>query len=133
MISIDTSSSSLAGLLSGTDEPDAAKREHDLQARQAAKHKQEEKNEAARRKDRLHNKQVQQLQSTLRHKQYHFMAAQGAEYATEAERLAALIKARAGVLAAHVAINLAASPPPLAASSHALDNAQAAAGIQADA
>lgn len=133
MISIDTSSVSHVGLLAATDEPDAAKRDADLQARQAAKRKQDEKNQASRRKERQHDKQVQQLQSTLRHKQYHFMAAQGAEYATEAERLAALIKARASVLAAHVAINLATSPPSQVVHSPALENAQAAAGIQADA
>lgn len=70
-----------------------------------------ERQAETRRLSRQRNRRLQELQSRLASQQTLLMQAQGAAYDSPAQRNIALIRARAGMLAAHVALSLATNPP----------------------
>lgn len=65
----------------------------------------------AKRLGRQRNRRLQELQNRLATQQALLMQAQGATYDSTAQRNIALIRARAGMLAVHVALSLATNPP----------------------
>ncbi|WP_455926431.1 hypothetical protein [Pseudomonas putida] len=92
---------------------DSAKVRADAEAAasKAAAAKRQAQQAAARRRSREHNQHIAQLKSQARQEQHEFMAAQNAEYHSVAERNLALIRARASMMAANIARDLATTVP----------------------
>lgn len=93
---------------------DAAKLRAEAEAaasKAAAAKRQAAQQTAARRRSREHNQKVAQLKSQARQEQHEFMAAQNADYHSVAERNLALIRARASMMAANIARDLATTVP----------------------
>lgn len=80
-------------------------------AAKAAANKRQAQQTAAKRRAREHNQHIAQLQNRARHEQHEYMAAQSAEYHSVAERNLALIRARASMMAANIAMDVATSVP----------------------
>ncbi|EIK94607.1 hypothetical protein PMM47T1_20998 [Pseudomonas sp. M47T1] len=99
--------------LFGTASEDPAKLRADAEAAasKAAAAKREAQQNASKRRARAHNQHIAQLQNQARHEQHEFMAVQNAQYHSVAERNLALIRARASMMAAHIAMDLATSVP----------------------
>ena len=99
--------------LFGAPDEDAAKvrAEAEAAANKAAAAKRQAQQTAAKRRTRQHNERIAALQSQARHEQHQYMAVQNADYATVADRNLALIRARASMMAAHIAMDLATTVP----------------------
>jgi len=100
------------GLLAQPDEDTARVRaEAEAAAAKEAATKRQAQQTASRRRTRQHNQRIAELQNQARHEQHQYMAAQNADYPTVAERNLALIRARASMMAAHIARDLATTVP----------------------
>lgn len=93
------------------DDPAKVRAEAEAAADKAAAAKRQAQQAAANRRARKHNQQIADLKSQARHEQHEFMAVQNAEYHSVAERNLALIRAKASMMAARIASNLATSVP----------------------
>ncbi len=85
-------------------------------ATEAATAKRQAQQVANRRRARQHNQRIAELQNQARHEQHQYMAALNADYPSVAERNLALTRARASMMAAHIARDLATTVPVTARS-----------------
>lgn len=93
------------------EDPAKVRADAEAAASKAAATKRQAQQTAAKRRAREHNQDIAQLKSRVRHEQHEYMAAQNAEYHSVAERNLALIRARASMMAANIAADLATSVP----------------------
>jgi hypothetical protein len=77
----------------------------------AADARQADSQASAKRLARERNRKIQQIQGQVRHEQARLMMAKAAEYANDQQREMAVRHAHAGMLAAHMALQLVLDPP----------------------
>ncbi len=95
----------------GSEDAAHVRAEAEAAANKSAAAKRQAQQVASRRRTREHNQHIAQLKSQARQEQHEFMAAQNANYHSVAERNLALIRARASMMAANIARDLAITVP----------------------